>query len=116
MYKGWGVGREVPSKFTSQVVAELTFEHGDADGTTKVEALISHEDVVEAANFFELCLKTGSEAEGGPGYKGLPGYEKFGLDYFPTDLHYSCMATFERYQFYYYNGHGMKSLVYLETE
>lgn len=114
MYKSWGVGREVPAKYTSQVIVELTFEHGDADGTTYEELPVSHDDVIECANFLDLCDNTTPESEGGPGYTGLPGYAKFG-NLFPTDLHYSCMASLEKYQFYYYNGHGMKSLVYLES-
>ena len=55
MYKSWGVGREVPAKYTSQVVVELEFQHGDADGTTTKVLLVSHEDVVECANFLDLC-------------------------------------------------------------
>ncbi len=116
MYKGWGVAREVPAKYVSQVVAELKFQHGDADGETLVEVPVAHDDVVAFANFLELCMNTSYEAEGGPGYKKLSGYQEFGEDYFPPDMHYQCMAKLEKYQFYFYNGHGMKSIVYLETE
>ena len=66
MYKGWGVGREVPAKYVSQVVAELKFQHGDADGETLVEVPVAHDDVVAFANFLELCMNTSYEAEGGP--------------------------------------------------
>lgn len=115
MYKGWGVGREVPAKYVSQVVVELEFQHGDADGTTYEELKVPHDDVIECANFLDLCDNTTPESEGGPGYTKLPGYSKFGEGLFPPDLHYSGMASLVNYQFYYYNGHGMKSLVYLES-
>lgn len=115
MFKTWSVGREVATKYRSQVVVELKFQHGDADGETTEEIRVSHKDVVPFANFLSLCMNTSSESHGGPGYTDLPGYEEFGEGLFPPDLHYAGMATLIGYEFFYYNAHGMKSCVNLEA-
>lgn len=117
MYTSWVIVDEAKDiRFRSCVVAEVVFEHGDADHSETLEFPVQHDRVVDFANFLELCLKTESEAAGGPGYRKLPGYEEFGED-FPRDILYnSCWAKVEAYKLFYYNGHGMKSNVKLETE
>lgn len=117
MFNSWVIIDEANDiRFRSCVVAEVKFQHGDADHTETCEFPVAHDDVVAFGNFLEECRGTSSEAEGGPGYTKLPGYEKFGQD-FPRDLIYnSCWAALESYKFFYYNGHGIKSNVRLETE
>lgn len=117
MFNSWVIIDEANDiRFRSCVVAEVQFCHGDADHSELLEFPTKHDDVVDFANFLELCLKTECQAAGGPGYVKLPGYEKFGQD-FPRDLLYnSCWAKVESYKFFYYNGHGIKSNVKLETE
>lgn len=116
MFNSWIIVDEAKDiRFRSCVVAEVEFEHGDADHSETCEFPVKHDDVVAFANFLELCRGTMSEAQGGPGYTKLPGYDKFGKD-FPRDLCYtSCWATLSSYKFFYYNGHGIKSNVKLET-
>lgn len=116
MYTRWVIGGEVQDiRYRSQVVAELEFMHGDADGYSTEEIPVKHDDVVEFANFLVRCGNTTPESSGGPGYRTVEGYERFGRD-FPRDLSYDCEASLVGYNFFYYDAFGRKSHVKLETD
>lgn len=110
------LANEFPEKshHRNKYVAEVTFMHGDADGYTTEEISCKREEVLDLANFLDRCSKTQSEASGGPGYEGVPGYDVWGED-FPSDVQYSGMASFESFKFFYYNSLGEKHAVTLRT-
>lgn len=66
MFNSWVIIDEATDiRFRACVVAEVKFQHGDADHVETCEIPVKHDDVVAFGNFLEECRGTMSESEGG---------------------------------------------------
>lgn len=106
MFSEFKVGH-TPIGFFGKYVLRVEYEHGDADATTIEEMVVEEADLLNVANFYQKCMQTESESEGGPGYSEVPGYDEWGS--FPCDATCeSVQASLGAWSVVYYDYSGVK--------
>jgi hypothetical protein len=111
MFTQFEIQPVLPPKYVDKFIAEVEFMSGDADAYSTEHWPLTNEEVLPFANFVKACEGVESEGSGGPGYGGVPGYDRWGVD-FPTDVFCdSVYASLESWSIFYYDDTGAKHKV-----